>query len=281
MVQAFVTTKWLHTHLHDKNLVIFDCRFDLSDSELGRELFENSHLPNARYLHLEKDLSGPKEKQGGRHPLPDLHVFSEKLGHEGIDRTKTVIAYDDQDGAMAARLWWLLRFIGHDNVLILNGGFSKWVQDGYPVTKNVQQPKQTVFTPAVRKEMLVSMEEVKKKLGDKKTVLIDSRDPERYKGNVEPIDPVGGHIPHAVNLFWKENIDENGIWKSEEILRDQFSSVDKNKELVVYCGSGVTACANIIALYSVGLEAKLYAGSWSDWISYEENPIVKETTADK
>jgi thiosulfate/3-mercaptopyruvate sulfurtransferase len=280
MTQILITTEWLYKHLNAENLVIFDCRFNLSDPESGRKLFELSHLPNARYLHLEQDLSGSKEAHGGRHPLPNMKGFSEKLGLEGVDKTKTVIAYDDQDGAMAARLWWMLRFIGHEKVFVLNGGFTTWLNNGYPVTQNVHNPKPTVFHPHIQEEMLVSMEEVKKCLNDQSTLLIDSRDPERYKGNFEPIDPVGGHIPHAINLFWKENIDENGIWKNEKAFHHQFSSLDKNKELIVYCGSGVTACANIIALHAVGRKAKLYAGSWSDWVSYQENPVAKETPSD-
>jgi thiosulfate/3-mercaptopyruvate sulfurtransferase len=282
MAQVFVTTEWLYEHLNDEDLVIFDCRFDLSNPEAGSKLFERSHLPNARYLHLERDLSGSKEKHGGRHPLPHFTVFSKKLGNEGVNETKTVVAYDDQDGAIAARLWWLLRFIGHEKVFVLNGGFTKWCNDGYPVSKNVHKPEPSVFRPRIQEEMLASMGEVKQRLNDKNTILIDSRDPDRYIGKIESIDPVGGHIPHAVNLFWKEDVDdEKRIWKNKAELKNQLSLLDQNKELIVYCGSGVTACANIIALHSIGREAKLYAGSWSDWISYEENPVMKETTTDK
>ncbi|MDF2925567.1 MAG: Rhodanese domain protein [Paenibacillaceae bacterium] len=259
-----------------KRQVLADCRFQLGQPGQGRLAYEQGHLPGAVYLDLEEDLSGPVGLHGGRHPMPDLGVLSLKLGERAIDRDTAVIVYDDQGGAMASRLWWLLRFMGHEQVYLMDGGFSRWQAAGYPV--NDEPPlaaKPKVFGSRVKNLQLVVMEDVRQKLEWPGTVLIDSREPKRYRGEEESIDKKAGHIPGAVNRFWKDNLDADGLWKDREALKERFASISPDQEIIVYCGSGVTACPNLLALAEAGRpDAKLYLGSWSDWISHEENPVA-------
>ncbi|EGL83263.1 Rhodanese-like protein [Caldalkalibacillus thermarum TA2.A1] len=275
--KTIVSFDWLKSRLDDPQVVIADCRFVLGQPEAGAEGYRKDHIPGAVYFDLEKDLSGPVQAHGGRHPLPDLDAFVEKLGRAGIDETKTVVAYDDQGGPMAARLWWMLKYLGHDRVYLLEKPYSAWKNEGYPVTAEVTHPAPLQFRPKPNPDMIASIDEVKQKLHDPQVMLIDARARERYTGEQEPIDRVGGHIPGAVNEFWQEGLDADGSWKSPEKQRQRFSRYldQKDKELIVYCGSGVTACANVVALHEVGLQPKLYVGSWSDWISYEDNEIEK------
>ncbi|PTM59748.1 sulfurtransferase [Desmospora activa] len=270
-MKSLIDTKTLHHHLDDPSWIVVDCRFDLKDEEQGHQAYEQGHIPGARYLSLKYDLSGPVSKHGGRHPFPDMDEFVDKLGRMGIDGEKTVIAYDDQGGAMAARLWWMLRHLGHERVAVLDEGFQSWVKAGYPVTPEVPEMTVTRFIPHIRHpERLVGMEETKAEKG----WVIDSRERDRYEGKMEPIDAKAGHIPGAVHHFWKSNLTEGQRWKSKEEIREQFSYLQPGSRPIVYCGSGVTACANLLALHVAGIEdARLYPGSWSDWISYEENPI--------
>lgn len=274
-MSAIVESAWLKERLDDPNIVVADCRFALAQPGLGTTEYAEGHIPGAVYFDLERDLSGPKGKHGGRHPLPSMESFAEKLGRAGIEAGKTVVVYDDQGGAMASRLWWMLRYVGHDDVKLLNGGFSGWKAAGYPVTTDVPQPKAAEFRVSLRPELLLSAEDVKARLGKPGTTIIDSREPKRYLGLEEPIDPVAGHIPGAINLFWKDALDEAGRWKAQAGQRERFERLDRDAELVVYCGSGVTACPNVLALTEAGFrDVKLYGGSWSDWITYEGNPIA-------
>ncbi|GGE07676.1 thiosulfate sulfurtransferase [Marinithermofilum abyssi] len=267
---SLVSPQWLREHLDDPDLVIADCRFDLADPEAGRRVYEAGHIPGAVYLDLERDLSGPVQEHGGRHPLPDEETLAETMGRAGIDERKKVVAYDDQGEAMAARLWWLLRYMGHDRVAILDGGFSGWVHHGYPVSQEGVTPKLTRFVPRVQSEMKVDMDEVKRHSG----LLVDAREPDRYQGIREPIDQKAGHIPGAVNRFWKENLAEGQHWKSPAELKKEWDFLREEEQPILYCGSGVTACANLFALHLAGVKGgRLYPGSWSDWISYPENPI--------
>jgi len=256
----------------DSDLVVVDCRFELMKPDAGRKAYEQDHIPGAVYLDLEKDLSGPVGRHGGRHPLPETETFAKTMGRVGIDRSKTVVAYDDQGGAMAARLWWLLRYFGHERVALLDGGYRGWKEKGHPVTSDQVQPRPTRFVPQIRHpEWLVSMEEVRRHRG----LLIDSREPGRYAGKFEPIDAKAGHIPGAINYFWKNNLNKEQQWKKPEELKKAFSFIPEGEQPIVYCGSGVTACANLLALHVAGRSGRLYAGSFSDWISYEENPVAQ------
>ncbi|GAB7055097.1 MULTISPECIES: sulfurtransferase [unclassified Paenibacillus] len=272
-----VDSHWVKDQIErlGENLVLADCRFVLGQSESGRNAYAESHLPGAIYVDLEKDLSAPVGEHGGRHPLPDPQLLADRLGQLGIRSSSTVVAYDDQGGAMASRLWWVLHYLGHDKVSVLNGGFAQWVKDGYETTKVIPDPTPRTYVPQIREGLLLHAEDVKARLHRPGTILVDSREPKRYLGLEEPIDKAAGHIPGAVNLFWKEVLTTQGLWKNEEDLKGHFAQLPSDREIVVYCGSGVTACPNVLALKSAGFaNVKLYAGSWSDWISYGENPIA-------
>ncbi|WP_416826679.1 sulfurtransferase [Ectobacillus polymachus] len=271
-----VEADWLDKHLHDEGIRIIDCRFHLGDPQWGRAEYEKGHIENALYFDLNKDLSSPVQAHGGRHPLPDTERFVQILSEAGIDEYTTVVAYDSEEGAMASRLWWLLTFLGHKKAFVLNGGWTEWIRRDYKTTTNLPVYRKKTFVQSLNQDFLVSMEDVKTRvLEGKKFNLIDSRDPERYKGNIETIDTKAGHIPTAVNYFWNEGIADNGTFRTKEEQEARFSNLDKEKETIVYCGSGVTACPNVLMLQEAGFSnVKLYAGSWSDWISYEDNEIA-------
>ncbi|MEX1030459.1 MAG: sulfurtransferase [Paenibacillaceae bacterium] len=274
-MKNIVTMGWLAEKISDADMVIVDCRFIMGQSDAGRIAYEQDHIPGAVYAHLEQDLSGPVREHGGRHPLPDMGPFSQWLGQLGIDKDTTVVAYDDQGGAMASRFWWMLCFLGHEHVYILETGFTQWKAAGYPVSAERHEPSAKHFIPSVKTRMLISVHDVRDKLGQPGIVLLDSREQPRYLGLQEPIDPVAGHIPGAINSFWKISLNANGLWKDAEEHATRFEYLNKEDEIIVYCGSGVTACPNVLALEEAGFpNVKLYLGSWSDWISYEGNPVA-------
>jgi len=271
-----VTPSWLAEHVADPAVVIVDCRFDLVNPLAGRTEYERAHVPRAVHLDLERDLSGPKASHGGRHPLPEVSRFSETLGRVGIDEHIAVVAYDAQNGCMAARLWWMLRYLGHDRVRVLDGGWPAWRRGGFPTTADIPASVPRRFVPRVRPESFVDIDELRRRVSRTGTRLVDSRASERYRGDVEPLDPVAGHIPGAVNLPWTDNHDETGVLRPAEDLRRRFAGIrGGGAQPIVYCGSGVTACANLLAMEEAGImDAVLYLGGWSDWCSYEDNPVA-------
>mgnify|MGYP001209417724 FL=1 len=271
-----VSVHWLHEHLRDDNVAVADCRFELGHPDNGRLAYDRSHIPGAVYIDLERDMSGPVREHGGRHPLPDLGTFSLRMGELGIGNDTVVVAYDDQGGMMASRLWWMLRFLGHRNVYVLDGGFKAWVEAGYESDRQPARRRPKHFSPRVHTGMMISVQELRNRLGENGLVLIDSREASRYKGDSEPIDKRAGHIPGAVNRFWKDGLDEHGRWKPADQQAERFRDIPRDAEIVVYCGSGVSACPNVLALKAAGYErVRLYLGSWSDWISYPDNPIAR------
>ncbi|WP_127495920.1 sulfurtransferase [Paenibacillus glycanilyticus] len=270
-----VSLKWLLARLYETDLVIVDCRFQLGKPDFGREAYEASHIAGAVYLDLEKDLSAPIDEHGGRHPLPDITDLTIALSKVGISNETRVVAYDDQGGAYASRLWWLLKYLGHEQVFVLDEGFTAWQNAGFPVNAEQKTLVPARYLATVQHNMLIEMDEVKEKLGAEHITLIDSRDGARYRGEVEPLDRIAGHIPGAINRLWSEGKGEDGKWKSADEQAARFEDLPKDQETIVYCGSGVTACPNVLALQEAGFtKVRLYAGSWSDWISYEENPIA-------
>lgn len=274
-----VTVAWLAQHLADPTIAVADCRFDLARPEAGREAYARAHIPGAFYLDLDADLSGPRGAHGGRHPLPDPETFGRTLGRVGVDESVTVVAYDDQQGGLAAaRLWWMLRYLGHARAKVLDGGWTAWRRAGCPTTSEVRPRAPRACVPRVRADLAVDQEQVRRRLSRADVRLVDSRAPERYRGEIEPLDPVAGHIPGAVNLPWTDNQDEQGMLKPVAALRERFSEVREGaREVIVYCGSGVTACANLLAMEEAGItNAVLYPGGWSDWCSYPENPVARE-----
>ncbi|KEK24758.1 sulfurtransferase [Bacillus gaemokensis] len=273
-----VTVEWLRDHIEDEHVRIVDCCFDLANPSWGREQYEKEHIPHAVYFDLNLDLSSPVKEHGGRHPLPNVEDFAEKLSQAGIDENTTVIAYDSQAGAMASRLWWLLTYVGHQKAYVLNGGLPAWKEQNLPTTTEALAIVQKKFTPVIQENLLVTMEDVKEKIRTNVDVtLIDSREPKRYAGIEELIDSQAGHIPTAENYFWKDGITAGGQFKNKAEQQERFRHLNKETETIVYCGSGVSACPNVLALQSAGFRnVKLYAGSWSDWISYPKNQIAKE-----
>lgn len=278
-INPIVSPKWLLARMYEPDLVIVDCRFVLGNPESGKAAYAVSHIPGAVFLDIEEDLSAPVGTHGGRHPLPEPQELAARLGRAGISNASRVVAYDDQGGLYAARLWWLLRWLGHDDVYVMDEGFAAWQAGGFPVTDATRTVVPASFVPDVRGDMLADVGEVRRALGDPGVLLVDSRDASRYAGEQEPIDAKAGHIPGAINRFWKGVLDDQGAWLAEPQLREQLAPViralDDGREAIVYCGSGVSACPNVLALHQLGYpQAKLYAGSWSDWISYEENPVA-------
>ena len=278
-----VSTAELALHLNDPNWVIFDCRHDLIDLAKGERVYREGHIPNANFANLEIDLSGEKTGKNGRHPLPSPAAFAAFLARHGVTHTSTIIAYDDAGGPYAARLWWLARWIGLTKIALLDGGLPKWIADGNVLSRDVP-----VHKPAARRtdvnihadpRMLVSADDVKLRLNDDAAMtLIDARAAERYRGDVEPMDPVAGHIPSAHNRFFKDNLNADLTHRSVDELRAAFTALSSNEptRFVHQCGSGVTACANLFAMEYAGLSgSKLYAGSWSEWVSDPTRPVVK------
>jgi thiosulfate/3-mercaptopyruvate sulfurtransferase len=262
MNSVTVSADWLAAHLAE--VVVVDCRFALMEPQLGRQQYEAGHIPGAHYLDLNQDLSAPVGEHGGRHPLPDVAAFAAKLSQLGVTNTTLVVAYDDSRFAFAARLWWLLRYLGHDQVAVLDGGWKAWIAKDYPITTDLPVAEPTLFIPQPRSHWLVDINSVKSRKDS--TLLIDSREPERYRGDREPIDPVAGHIPGAMNYPWQDITDAAGFVRPD--LKAYWDSLQPAEEVIVYCGSGVTACVNLLGLAIAGIESKLYAGSWSDWCSY-------------
>ncbi|MNW48994.1 3-mercaptopyruvate sulfurtransferase [compost metagenome] len=280
-MDSIVSKQWLLARMYEPDLIIVDCRFQLGSPKAGQDAFKASHIPGAIYLDLEEDLSAPIGEHGGRHPLPDPQTLSQRLGQVGISNSSHIIAYDDQGGMYASRLWWLLRWLGHDNVYVMDEGFTSWKEAGYPVTDAIAVQIPSTFQYRIRKNMVVDMQTVRLNLDNPSVLLVDSREPARYQGLQEPIDAKAGHIPGAINSLWKNVLKDQvtNAWKNIEQLQEQLApiseAIDSGKEVIVYCGSGVSACPNVLALYRLGYEqVKLYSGSWSDWISYEGNPIA-------
>jgi len=266
-----VSAQYLSTHLDDPQVVIVDCRFSLAEPELGHQQYQISHIRGAHYLDLNKDLSAPVECHGGRHPLPNLSELAKKLVAIGVNFQETlVVAYDDSRFGFAARLWWLLRYMGHDKVALLDGGWRAWQSAGYPVTDALPPtPQPGNFVPQLHSEWVVNIDEVKVRKDLPGVVLVDSRESDRYAGKREPIDPIAGHIPGAINSPWQDVTDAQGYLRSMPEQKQRWVDVEHSKEVLVYCGSGVTACVNLLSLELAGIHTgKLYAGGWSDWCSY-------------
>ncbi|HYL90162.1 MAG TPA: sulfurtransferase [Burkholderiales bacterium] len=256
---------------------VFDCRHELLEPQLGESQYREAHIPGAVFASLDRDLSSPKSGKNGRHPLPDPNLFGAWLGRCGVNPTDPIVCYDAANGATAARLWWLARWIGHDAVAVLDGGLAKWTAEGRPVTAEVPHPTSATHPVHLRADMSVDVEAIAKTL--RQRMLLDARAPIRYRGEQEPIDPVAGRIPGALNRFNIDNVRADGQFKSAAELKAEFQRVLGNRapgEVVHYCGSGVAACHNLLALEVAGLPGgKLYAGSWSEWIAVPARPREK------
>jgi len=267
--------EWVLKILDENNTRIVDCRFSLANPEKGKLDYLEGHLPNAVFFDLEKDFSGAVGVHGGRHPLPNMAEFISKLEQAGIDENTVVVAYDHGDGPYAARFWWLLHYLGHKKVFVLDSGFKGWTEANYSVVTEIPNVEKTIFNININPDWLATTKDVMDTVKNRSDniILIDSREEKRYLGIEEPIDKKAGHIPGAINKPWMEGL-RNGQYKPVEEQKQRFSEIDSEKQLIVYCGSGVTAVPNFLALKEAGFEkVKLYVGSFSDWITYAENEI--------
>ncbi len=273
----------LAQHTADPDWAVIDCRFDLARPDWGASAYAQGHVPNALYANLDRDLSSPPTPASGRHPLPSREEFAARLGNWGIDSRVQIVAYDQNNGAYAARLWWLARWAGHAGVAVLNGGFAAWQQAGFPVSQQsgVRQPRQ--FVPATATGEVVSTSELENLRASRQLetgrTLVDARSADRFAGRNETIDPVGGHVPGAYNYPFTGNLDSQGRFLQPSALRERWTEALRGQDpstLIAMCGSGVTACHNLLALEIAGLRgAKLYAGSWSEWIRDAARPVAR------
>ncbi len=277
--QTLITTGQLADQLNNPAWAIMDCRFALADPGLGERDYQHGHIPGAVYAHLDRDLAGPViSGQTGRHPLPAVANLVNTLSAWGIDSGTQVVAYDSSGGAMAARLWWLLRWLGHNAVAVLDGGWLRWQAEGRPVDAAIVLRPPRRFTPRPRPELSVDTAQVDTLRVDPAYRLFDSRAADRYRGENETIDPVAGHIPGAISLPYADNLNADGTFLAPAVLKARFAAQlgqTPVERAVFYCGSGVTAAHNILAATHAGLgEARLYAGSWSEWITNPARPIA-------
>jgi thiosulfate/3-mercaptopyruvate sulfurtransferase len=275
---TLVSTAELAAHLEDPAWVVFDCRHDLTRPDAGARAYALAHIPGARFLHLDRDLSAPRSADNGRHPLPDPQAFMRTLGAAGVDAGKQVIAYDDQTGVYAARLWWMLRWLGHENVAVLDGGCAKWTDEARPLSAAAPRALPVHFSGQPR-AISVDADDLMRSLGRPGRILIDARAPDRYRGENETLDPVGGRIRGAHNRYFRDNLDASARFKPAADLRQAFNALlgDTPPDVVVhYCGSGVSACHNILAMEIAGLPgSRLYPGSWSEWCGDPARPMEK------
>ena len=275
---TLIDTAALAAHLTAPNFVIIDGRFDLAKPQAGEAAYADGHIPGAAYAHLDRDLSGPKTGSNGRHPLPDPMVLAATFSRLGIDATAQVVAYDQDNGMYASRLWWMLRWMGHTAVAVLDGGFAAWMADGHAVTAGIEVYGARAFSGTPNPSFTVDAATVGALATSDTARVIDARAPERYRGEIEPIDPAAGHIPGAANHWFARNL-ENGRFRPADALRAEFEAVAggvSSDQVVSYCGSGVTACHNLLALEHAGLRgARLYPGSWSEWVSDPARPVEK------
>jgi thiosulfate/3-mercaptopyruvate sulfurtransferase len=257
--------------------VVIDTSFDLADTDSGAKRFRASHLPGSHYLHLDRDLSAAKTGRNGRHPLPSPEALTKLFSRLGVTAGKQVVVYDAAQNMYAGRLWWTLKWLGHEAVALLDGSLSKWKAEGRALTTAAPSPKPSTFIARPNNDMKVDAAFVAAHLQDRS--IIDARAPDRFDGSAETVDPVGGHIPGALNRFWKSNINPDGSFKSAAELRAEFEALlagRKPEQVIQQCGSGVTACHNLVAMEIAGLPgSKLYPGSWSEWSSDPARPMVK------
>ncbi|MBI3042320.1 MAG: sulfurtransferase [Betaproteobacteria bacterium] len=278
MFTTLISVSDLGPCLDDARWVVCDCRHDLVDTEAGRRAYRESHIPGARFVHLDEDLSAPKTGKNGRHPLPDPDRFARRLGELGISNASQVVAYDASGGYYAARLWWMLRWMGHDAVAILDGGWNAWTIAGLAATAAVTHIKPARFVRGAARVDSVTAEEIVRDSATTQRRLLDARAPNRFRGENETLDPVAGHIPGAVNRFFQLNLNSAGGFKSPPELKREFAATlgsTTPPDVIHYCGSGVTACHNLLAMEIAGLAgSRLYPGSWSEWCSDSSRPVA-------
>lgn len=278
---TLVSAEKLASQLGAPSLRLVDARFVLAggDADAGERAWRSAHLPGAGYVHLDRDLSDRRKPSSeGRHPLPDAEAFCATLERLGITEQSQVVVYDAANGAMAAaRFWWLMKLLGHRQVAVLDGGFARWTALGLPIETQTPTPARTAYRASYDTSAIATADEVMRRLGEPAGWLLDARAPERFRGDVEPLDPVAGHIPGAVNRPYADNLQDD-CFRPAEILRNEFSALLAGcspGDVLLSCGSGVTACHNLLAMEHAGLHgARIYTGSWSGWISDPTRPVA-------
>ncbi len=274
-MEPLIDADTLLRRLDDPGLRILDARFELQDPSLGRRTYLEGHVPGAVFVDLDEDLAAPAAEHGGRHPLPDMEAFVRALGERGVGDEHEVVVYDQGGTMFAARAWWLLRFAGHERVRVLDGGYRAYREAGGPSSREDSRHRPATLSLRLRPEMIVDRGRVRAALHDPRWCIIDVRSPERYRGETEPIDPIAGHIPSAVNRPYERTLGADGRFVEPPALAAQFAVARGRGEVVTYCGSGVSAAHAVLAMEVAGMAgARLYAGSWSDWCSYRESPVA-------
>ena len=272
---TLVTTDILAAHLADPRWLVVDCRFDLRNEDLGRTQYLDAHVPGAVYASLAHDLAGKKSGKNGRHPLPAIDEFAATVRRLGVSSDTQVVAYDQDAGMYASRFWWMLRFIGHDAIAVLDGGWAKWNAEQRPSRCGDERPPAGDFIASPRPEWRLTIDDVARL--PESILLVDARGPERFEGRTEPLDRVAGHIPGAANHYYKQNLSDSGTMLPPDALRQQYEPLLAGRDpgqVVMYCGSGVSACHNLLAMEHAGLSgARLYPGSWSEWSADPSRPV--------
>ena len=278
MASPLISTTELTALMNDApNLVIVDTRHDLINPTMGRDAYAAGHIPGAIYLSIDEDLSGTKTGKNGRHPLPEAEAFAVTLGAKGISNQSLVVVYDQGSAMFVGRLWWMLRWVGHNSVFVLDGGIAQWQKEGRDVATAVTTRSATTFTASAHEHMRLTVAQTLTALTDPTQRILDARAAERYRGEVEPVDPVAGHIPGAFNRAFANNL-RDGLFKPADELRREFDTILAGRapeQLIHQCGSGVSALANMIAMEHAGIHgSRLYAGSWSEWCSDASRPVA-------
>jgi len=280
MYQTLISTSQLLTCLTDPSWVVVDCRYDLRNKEWGLEQYLAGHIPGAVYASLSWVLAGPGTATSGRPPLPDPESIANTFGRLGITRDKQVVCYDQDVGMYAARFWWMLRYLGHSAVAVVDGGFKKWTLENQKTQSGLDTNPSVTFSGSPQQHKLLDTKQVLHGLSRSENLLVDARAPERYQGASESLDRAAGHIPGAKNYFFKNNLDSDNTFLSPAVLRKQLSAVlgdTPPEKTTMYCGSGVTACHNLLAMEQAGLPgARLYPGSWSEWSNDPARPVERE-----
>ena len=276
--KTIISEKELKNNISNNDFIIFDTRCDIKDSGYGIDSYTEGHIENSIFVDVDTDLASEKQQGTGRHPLPKVETFCDKLSHWGMDNNKQVVIYDDAGGAFAGRMWWMLRWLGHEDVAVLDGGLNSWVKNGNKLITSPTLFKKSYFEPTINNEMIATLRDVENAQHVLNTILLDARSKERYEGISDPVDPIAGHVPGAISHPLGTNLDRTGKFKDKEELKHNFDKIShdlKEKEVISMCGSGITACNNILALEIAGIKnAKLYVGSWSEWITDPNRTVV-------
>lgn len=276
--KTIISADILKSNIDNSNFIIFDCRCDVKDNTYGVQAYNEGHIRNSIFVDIDSDLASEKTTNSGRHPLPDIDALSEKLSQWGLNSTKQAVIYDDAGGAFAGRMWWTLKWLGHTNVAVLDGALGGWMASGGRLTTDSTIFERSIFTPNLVKEMHVSINDVEDAQYKMDKIIIDARSKERYLGIKDPVDPVAGHVPGAISHPLGKNLDKKGHFKSAEELKLCFNKLvgeTQNSDIISMCGSGITACHNILAMEIAGIHGvKLYVGSWSEWIMDKSRPIA-------